>query len=90
MNVLRKDPGKKPEWVDIENTLESLQEAVDGYIEAVTFSRYIVICDEEGRLKGKEANCNINGEDFVGSILIVGDDGDDFTDLPNDVSIAWR
>lgn len=90
MNVLRKEPGKKPEMVNIENKLEALQEAVGGYIETVTFSEFIVICDEEGRLKGKEYNCDIKDVSFVGTILIVGDDGDDFTDLSDYVCIPWR
>lgn len=39
---------------DIENTLEALQAAVDGYIEAVTLApgRAVMIVNEEGRLRG--------------------------------------
>lgn len=78
----------------ISNSLENLQQAVGGYIEAVTLTAYsiagkpiglVVICDEEGRLKGKEYNCEIAGVDFVGEILLVGSDGDELTDCP----IAW-
>lgn len=90
MKVLKKEPGKKPEWVEIDNTLEALQKAVGGYIQAVPYYNYVVICDEEGRLKGKAYNQAIGGVTFVGTILIVGDDGEDFTDLPEDANIAWR
>lgn len=38
MRVIRKRPGQVPQIVDVENTLESLQFEVDGWIEAVTFA----------------------------------------------------
>ena len=83
MRVIYKAPGKEPEERDIPNTLAALQEAVGGYIETVTVcSDMVVICDEEGRLKGKEQNCTVCGADFVGPILFVGVDGENFTDCP--------
>lgn len=83
IKVLVKKPGEFPVLMTIKNTLEKLQWIVDGYIEAVSLTRYlVVICDEEGRLKGKEHCCNISGTDFVGTIIIAGIDGDDFGDLP--------
>lgn len=92
MYALKKEPGKKPEWVDIESDLKPLQEAVGGYIETVTFDDFIVICDEEGRLKGKERNCRIEGISFVGTILIVGKGRDDFLSLPERVAywLEWE
>ena len=44
-----------------------------------------VICDEEGRLKGKEHCCKIAGVDFVGTVVLCGVSGDEFADLP----IGW-
>jgi len=89
MKVLTKQPGCMYREKDIPNTLEALQEAVDGYIETVTIhgatKDIVVICDEEGRLKGKEPNCTIAGVSFVGSIVICGVDGEDFTDCPYDI-----
>ena len=83
IKVLVKKPGEFPVLMTIENTLEKLQWIVDGYIEAVSLTRDLVaICDEEGRLKGKEHCCNIAGADFVGTIIIAGIDGEDFGDLP--------
>ena len=85
MKALQKKVGHKPEIVEIPNTLEALQEAVGGYIQAVTDHTaagvFAVICDEEGRLKGYERNCEINGVDYVGNIIIVGVDGEEFTDI---------
>lgn len=70
---------------DIPNTLESLQNYVGGYIETVTLRRrpdVCIICDEEGLLNRKSHNCTIDGITFVGPIVVVGVDGDEFTDCP--------
>lgn len=68
---------------EIDNTLEALQAAVDGYIETVTIAEdTVVICNEEGQLRNMPYNCEICGINFVGTILLVGSDGEDFTDVP--------
>lgn len=83
MKIIRKKPGMQPEFLVVENTLESLQEQVGGYIEAVTFcDDCCVICNEEGRLLSLAPNCTLFGIDFVGTVLIVGCDGEEFTDVP--------
>lgn len=85
ISALVKDPGRVPRHVWISNNLEALQKDVEGYIETVTLATdLVVICNEEGRLMGLEPNCNICGYDFVGTIIMVGTDGEDFTDLPAD------
>ena len=56
MRVLIKEPGGVWEVADVENTLDALQEAVGGYIEALTINTepepLILIVDEDGRIKG--------------------------------------
>ena len=82
MKAIRKKPGEQPEIVEIENSLESLQKEVGGFVQGVTLADDLcVICDEEGRLKGYAHNCTVCGVDFVGTILVVGVDGEDFADL---------
>lgn len=82
MQVIRKDPGKPPRLVEIPNTLKALQQAVGGYIETVSFCEdALVICNEEGLLMGLAPNCSFLGIDFVGTILVVGVDGDEFSGL---------
>lgn len=82
MIAIRKRPGERPEIVEIENELSALQKEVGGYIQAVTLAEdAAILCDEEGRLKGYAYNCNICGIDFVGTILVVGVDGEEFCDL---------
>lgn len=86
ISALLKRPGEIPRHVNISNTLEALQKNVGGHIECVKILKdVVVICDEEGKLKGKPFNCKISGYDFVGDILMVGLDGEDFTDLP----VSW-
>ena len=82
MRVIRKRPGQVPQIVDVENTLESLQFEVDGWIEAVTFAEdACVICNEEGRIQGLPFNLELMGILFFGTIMIVGVDGENFTNL---------
>lgn len=76
--------------VDIENTLEALQHSVDGYIETVTLipGKAVMIVNEEGLLRGMTPNpaaSMIAGTKIVGPALIVGVDGDEFTDIPADI-----
>lgn len=83
MKAIIKEPGKPVEEIEIDNNLESLQEKVGGYIETYTFAEdACVICNEEGKLTGLEPNCFFLGELFVGTILWVGVDGDEFCDVP--------
>ena len=83
IGVIIKEPGRVPRHVNISDTLENLQKTVGGYIETVTLcSDLVVICDEEGRIKGKPHCCNIGGVDFVGTVILAGVDGDEFADIP--------
>ena len=85
MRVIRKRVGEMFEFADIENTLRTLQEEVGGYIEIYPINDYtLIVCNEEGRLRGLPYNVTISGVPFVGNILIVGADDDDFTDVPLD------
>ena len=75
--------------ISVKNELKEFQDLVGGPIEAVTIATdAVVICNEEGRLQGLEPNCNYMGIDFVGPILIVGVDGEEFTDSPWSVTMA--
>lgn len=85
MKAIHKAPGQMPEVIEVPNTLEALQEKVGGYIETVTFAENAcVICNEEGRLMGLPYNLTFLGVEFVGPILIVGVNGEDFTDVPQE------
>lgn len=77
--------------VNIENTLEALQAAVDGYIETVTLipGKAVMIVNEEGLLRGMAPNpiaSNVANTQIVGPAVVVGVDGDEFTDIPTDIA----
>lgn len=78
-----KEPGKQPEVEPLfDNTLEALQKAVGGWIEAVTLcTDLVLICNEEGRLIGLPYNTTIGGHDFFGTVLAVGAKGDEFASI---------
>ena len=88
MKAIIKRPGCSPELIDIENSLKALQEAVGGYIETVTVAKNtVIICDEEGLLKGKPRNVKLFGYALYGTILIVGTKDDEFCDVSEEE--AW-
>lgn len=75
------------------NNLESLQRFVGGYIEAVPMPMIpdvVILCDEDGRLKGEQYCCRIFDVDFVGTILIVrvNEEGE-FDSLDDDFVKHW-
>ena len=82
MKAIRKKPGCAPEIIEVENTLEALQQEVGGYIETVSIADVVIICNAEGRLCGLPYNCRFVGVDFVGTILVVGRNKDEFCDVP--------
>ena len=86
MRVIKKEPGRRAEVVEIENGLKSLQEAVGGYIEvAYPFRGPVgVICKEEGLLLNLPFNTYLRGLYLFGTILIVGLTEDDFCDVPEE------
>lgn len=65
MCILKIEPERKPERADIPDTLEAMQEVVDGYIQAVyPFEEPVaLICNEEGKLNGLPLNRALWDED---------------------------
>lgn len=83
MKVARKRPGEPWELAEIENTLEALQAEVGGYIETVTLTTdACIIVNEEGRLRDLPFNVCFCGLKLVGTVLVVGVNGDEFCDTP--------
>lgn len=84
MKAIRIIPGQRAEDIEVENSVEALQEVVGGYIEVVNMpvNDMAILRDEDGLMKQKDYNCRIMGIDFVGTILFVGTKGEKFTDVP--------
>lgn len=83
---LRIKPGKTVERFTVPNELKDLQALVGGYIQ--TFgpieNDVILVCDEEGRLKGLRRSCLVDLECLRGNVLILRVDGDRFIDYKSD------
>lgn len=63
----------------ISNTLENFQRNVGGYIEVFRLtSNVVIICNEEGKIKGLDPNLRIGREELVGNIIVAGVDGEEF------------
>lgn len=87
MRAIVKEPGKEPIEALIENNLETFQRIVGGYIEPVTIDEGVVLlCNEEGKLLGLEPNFFLGaiGDLILGTVVIVGAQGDEFVSLPED------
>ena len=83
IKVIIKEPGRASYYDTIPNELRILQQCVDGNIETVTISSdTVIICDDEGRIKGKQPNVRIANVDFCGTIIVAGKAGDELIDIP--------
>lgn len=83
MRVIVKRVGHRPAIEEVENSLEAMQKLVGGHIETLTItSDCVLICDEEGFLKGKPLNCEVLGIKFCGDLVLAGRKRDEFTDVP--------
>lgn len=96
MKVLRIQPQKYPEVIEIDGSLESLQKEVAGPIQAVYpwDDPVALICNEEGKLAEdafehyNRVLCNEIGIPYdivVGTFLIVGLTEDDFGELSHEL-----
>ena len=79
---------------NISNTLANLQNTVGGYIETITIrDGLVIVCNEEGKLKGLAPNFRIPGDEIVGTVIICGEkpgeDGDEFCDIPIEFA-EWK
>lgn len=94
ITVLVVEPEKKPYAKEIDNTLESLQREVGGYIQAIypfPDGDVAIVADDEARLKGSLLNRALRDEygevyDIIAeTFLVVGLTEDDFRSLSNDL-----
>lgn len=93
MTVLAVLPGKAPERMELNGSLESMQKFVGGTIQAVyPFSDPVaIVCNDEGKLMGLEHNRALRDEagkvyDIIcGSFFICGLGEKDFDSLPEEL-----
>ena len=98
IKVLLVEPMKKPKLVEIDHTLEKLQNAVGGMVQAVYpwEDPVAILADDDGKLKGYTPNRVLEDEDgkpydiLVGTFLIVGLSEDDFASLPEELEKKYE
>lgn len=92
LKVIRVQPNRKAELVEIENTLESFQHEVGGYIECVyPFADPVaIVCNDEGKLDGLDLNRSLISDGKIydiiaGTFIVVGLTEDDFDSIPEEL-----
>ena len=67
---------------EIEDKIDVLQQIVGGYIEVLSIdNEFLVVMDDEGKLKNKPCYALICGEPIAGDFFICARDGEDFADI---------
>jgi hypothetical protein len=92
--IIKRPDEKCGHVTNISQTLRNLQRIVEGYIEVVPITKTAVcIVNEEGKIRGLPRNFILGIPPFhdviVGTAIIVGTDGEDFTDCPLDFK-TWK
>ena len=93
MKILIVEPRHRPRRADIPHTLKDMQQLVGGYIEIIRpfDDPVVLVCDEEGKLKGYELNRSIVGKDIIaGTFFLAGIAEEDLTDLPDDMAEKYE
>lgn len=96
MTVLAVLPGKAPERMELDGSLESMQEFMGGTIQALyPFSDPVaIVCNDDGKLIGLEHNRALRDDDgnvydiLCGPFFICGLGEEDFASLPED--LLWK
>lgn len=98
IQVVLCEPGKSSCIITIDNTLDSLQNAVGGNIQAIyPFDDPVaIICNEEGKINGMGLNRALRDEDgriydiLAGSFLVAGLGQEDFNSLSYEYQEKYR
>lgn len=77
----------------ISNTLENFQRNVGGHIEPIALTKnLVVICNEDGKINNLDDNFYIGSrvQDMIkGEVIVCGVDGEEFSDVPIDLT-SWK
>ena len=75
------NPIKKEISNDIAAGLHDLQDIVGGFIEAIPYEDFLLICNEEGKLQGLAPNFFHGNDLIVGDVAFIGKEGENFVSL---------
>lgn len=85
MRVLVKEVGKDAEVREIDDSLESMQGIVGGYIEDVYIGNGVhIVCNEEGKIDGLPTNLETEYDEIVGNVLFCATDAWDYCSLTDE------
>ena len=92
--IIKRPDEKYGHVTNISTSLKNLQKIVDGPIETVSCGDgVVIICNEEGKLRGLQPNFRIGEGPFadviVGDAIVIGVDGEDFCDVPISFDV-WK
>ena len=98
ITALMVEPGKHPEVIALENSLDALQKAVSigadyqGLIEIIEIENGVcLLMNEEGKLIGLEGNRKVGTDIITGVFYVVGEDGrGNLTSLSDDVILKYK
>lgn len=88
MKVVMVEPEKPAYVTEIGNDLDSMKEAVGGYIEPIYYledPRAVMVGNDEAKLIGLEGNRRFGNRIVAGTFFICGIFEDDFDSLPDDL-----
>lgn len=75
IKVALRKPGMPTEIIEVENTLETFQTLVEGYVEQVNLSHWskgmAMLINEEGKLHQFKPNFLMNGDMIMGNAVFV-------------------
>lgn len=89
--IIKRPDEKVGHVCNISHTLENLQKTVEGYIEVIPIDdETVLICNEEGKLKGLADNFKMPYDTIVGTIIVCNVEGEDFAGLPDGYIKTWK
>ena len=89
--IIKRPDEKIGHVCNISHTLENLQKTVEGYIEVIPIEgETVLICNEEGKLKGLADNFKMPYDMIVGTIIVCNVEGEDFANLPDGDIKTWK
>lgn len=96
MRIVYLRVGRPPVVKDIDGSLESMQKLVGGYIQSVPLSyNTALVCDEDGRMKGRPVNRVAVTDDgdmidlIRGDFFIAGTGSEDFVSLTDEQAARY-
>lgn len=84
VKIVLKEPFKKPVVKEVEDTLETWQGLVGGYIGVISFKDCLMIINEEGKLQQLPPNFRYGRDVIVGNAVFVNGIGADFGSLSDE------